>query len=1590
MDASEIDVLVQRLVANPHDQEALAYAHNAGNADPKSYAVFLEKVGNATPDPSYASHWLSEAANVWSVTLGDPHRAARVLMMAVDKDPTQETAAERLAQLYRDKGEYKALVALLERRAKALNPLAAQSPELRLHLAGIHEELGRLWTEPPLSTPKKGADNYRRAIELDNTSAYAVYALRELYKQSQQLDEALPLFAMEQAIVTDIERKLALYRDEAEVRKQLGDRPGATQILREARNVAQDDAALVQELAASILERMHAGEAVSHGERQEAADLFVSLAEMYPGEHGFAYSSAALDASPGHDRAMQLAQHYARELGRTNEIYPRWQEYLSVNPGGAMGSEARRETGQPDVGGYPPPQHQASLGPLPGPAEPEGGAEYRSEQIMRTLQEASALASRGQKPQALAKYKSVLSMDPAHPEALAWVEDYLRQKRQYAELRDVLMQAARAPSATNETRKQQLLDVAGLCETQLRDLETAIQAWKQICTIDRGDATAREHLRRLLERGGRWDELAAILEQEAMTTSDEEAKIALEKKLAQLHEVKRKDFVAAGEAWARLAGMMAGDEAPIQTAVKLFEKGQRRDLACQVLSENAAAVEDKTVKAALYQKLGELYEKAGELGEAGEAYVLAAESEGGAKLWEAAERSFVAAQRWDRAAYVVGQRAEATEGKAKAALLVKASTFLSRSGDEDSALMQVENASALDPYNDDYAREVERRYGESARFADLADFFAARADKIDDKNKRQSLRKRAAQIHADELGNAEVAREIWLKSLEDGDDADVLTKLADDADDRGDPEQTQEFLHRLFPLMKTTEERVAVAMREGNLLADALDDADGAIARFLMILDEIDPKNREAVGRIAELEEKRGNHEAVSEALERELKMGIEQQDRLEIARRLAGLYEGPLDNPEGAIRALDIVRALDTEDFEATARLEVLCEKVGDWPRVASLLASLIEIEGDDDELSLLTRKLSDILSTKLGRGDEALAALEGPADNGDAPCREAYVELADKLGWKGIVAAKLVEWHGESLPTPSRNEALRDAFQRFVDVERFEEAAKVGVELARSKGTDHDLAEKLEEIALRLKDLEAMSIAHDLLAKELQGSERAEELVRQAEILVQAGVDPLEAQQHGETGLSSVPAAQVEPLLARLADLVDAPGPVIDVYERQIGRCKAPPDKLAALARAAQVAGEKGALDRARSFYELAIPTGAPEETLMLLELSANQGDREQGATQLRRTLAEALSGGGQSARDGGRTRGFLLRRAAQIAQRDLGDNDKAFEWLGDALIAHVDAESLDALEELATEVGDLKRAEATIGRALAEVFDGPLVRQLLARRVKIRRDDLDDKQGAADDLKKLHDLSPSDTAVMDELSALLTELGDFRGMVHVLEDQILRHKDPSARAELARKVARLWEDRLNDPREAADAWRRVLRMKAGDPDAQAGLERAKTAMLTQRDTEEAAPAPASAPGKDPETEAGDAADDEPAEDDEEPPALPDADTRGTGDELVGEGETEGEEAEASALGEEIVPASAYEDETFDGSRSLSEITDHAGAHARARIEGAHGAKSNGEETAEEGSDDVLAVDDSDLVDEVDLVEEMDEPEPPPAPKR
>src|SRR5690606_8304939 len=108
---------------------------------------------------------------------------------------------------------------------------------------------------------------------------------------------------------------------------------------------------------------------------------------------------------------------------------------------------------------------------------------------------------------------------------------------------------------------------------------------------------------------------------------------------------------------------------------------------------------------------------------------------------------------------------------------------------------------------------------------------------------------------------------------------------------------------------------------------------------------------------------------------------------------------------------------------------------------------------------------------------------------------------------------------------------------------------------------------------------------------------------------------------------------------------------------------RAKQPADRVRALARAAQIASMRGQPDRAKGFFELALSGAPSEETVAELETAAREGDRFAGGDRLRRALCQALAGGGHGARDGGRTRGSLLRRAATIAHKDLNDIEQAF---------------------------------------------------------------------------------------------------------------------------------------------------------------------------------------------------------------------------------------------------------------------------------------------------------------------------------------
>jgi tetratricopeptide (TPR) repeat protein len=226
LDERQIEALVRRLVVNPHDTDALLSAHQAGSADPVSYARLLERVGAETPEPSYASHWLSEAGNVWSTTLGDPRRAALDYMQAIDRDPTQALAFERLVKLYREEEktdpnletklpserDYAAVRDVLFTAACATGQTVAERCENLREVADL--------CQTKLDDVPGAIKALRRIVALDPCDREARRSLSALLEANEQWGDVALLLERDATAEVDLEKKVAMLRHLASLHEQ--------------------------------------------------------------------------------------------------------------------------------------------------------------------------------------------------------------------------------------------------------------------------------------------------------------------------------------------------------------------------------------------------------------------------------------------------------------------------------------------------------------------------------------------------------------------------------------------------------------------------------------------------------------------------------------------------------------------------------------------------------------------------------------------------------------------------------------------------------------------------------------------------------------------------------------------------------------------------------------------------------------------------------------------------------------------------------------------------------------------------------------------------------------------------------------------------------------------------------------------------------------------------------------------------------------------------------------------------------------------------------------------------------------------------
>ena len=982
--------------------------------------------------------------------------------------------------------------------------------------------------------------------------------------------------------------------------------------------------------------------------------------------------------------------------------------------------------------------------------------------------------------------------------AAAALEKALRLDGELAQAREALAevyasptwtQAAEDPAAGTRKAGAIYMDL-GKAALGRAETEQGLAFLRRAVGVDPFDPVATTQLEEALRAAGKWEELERVLAQRIALTEDEAERVALLQRKIALHERERPDRAALIAALTELTL----HEPPRGAAATRLRQLLRED---QRWSELAALVER------------------------------------------------------DLAGLADDPRAQVIE------ILDLAALTREHLGDKDKAAELLHQALSLDPSNEDALARYVEHFRERRDFRGLADLYEFSLENARDAGAPPAELVRRleeiAQICELRLGDVPRALDAWRRIEEI---------------EPGSP-KAREAVRRLSARAKMWEQLVAVLDGEAQAAASSSERAGTlrriaqtyrerqveprrAISLYEEVLD-LSPEDDGALKALTELYEREGDDAGLARTLRRQLELDArrladdmaaagkpptaarewpvgKRVERLTMLRRLAAMCETRLADADGVVFACGGILEILPGDRDALDRMERVLEQAGDKERLEQTLEYHAASATGPAERARVLRRLAR-MATEAGDDARALDRWEQAlkAAPTDEEILAAVADLYERAQRWGELASVLERLDAVRYPstTPPPAPGSTAAALRARDLARYaavvdgklgdgQRAIKAWERLREATPRDRaalDALARLYRGAARYRELAELLWVHvevfavdDVARATAAARERAtvlaerlgatEDAIRQLERLV-SELDPTDLDAHT--------------MLRRLHEVRGDYQAAVKVAERELYLVGEPQAKVVRALEIGVVCRDRlGDPARALQAYErvLAIDPQHDEALAAAADLHERLGDYKNAARVLERRLARA---------EDVRQRKGLLARLATLTAEKLGDHKAGFKhWRR----AHDEAPD-------ATTLAELKRAAEAYGlwRELAEVWSDERRRLLAAGGGGVPSDvdayvaasrelatvcerRLSDRPRAMTALLEALVVAPRDGALLAEAERLAAE-GDQRPLWKQLTDGYdvaLRAATTAGRVELHQKKARVLDERLGEPKQAA----------------------------------------------------------------------------------------------------------------------------------------------------------------------------------------
>jgi tetratricopeptide (TPR) repeat protein len=600
-------------------------------------------------------------------------------------------------------------------------------------------------------------------------------------------------------------------------------------------------------------------------------------------------------------------------------------------------------------------------------------------------------------------------------------------------------------------------DLGQLFDARLGMPLDAEAAYKRVLERDAGYEDAQIALVQLYSVHERWTDLRALLEAKKERAADTEARLSLLYQISDLDEGVLDDRAAATRDYVEVLEIDPASQRAFRALERLYTTAENWQSLDELLARRIPFAPDggesagtPESRAHLFYRRGELH--ANRLDDAvgatdlyEQALALESRHEGARRgletlmkrpelrqrIAKALEPLYRADEAWPKLALVLGAQREAPEmrnGGHEAAALAGQLALLQeeRLGARQLALSTWREALRIDPADKKIRDNVERLANLLGRQAELAEAWeeAFQASDPSDLALRGELLENAAELYEHELGDVEKARATWKRLLElDATNlhtarpaAAALARLYEAAEDW---RALLDVLHRQSEWADKGEEKKELLFRIGRIQEELLVEPAAAIGTYREILDH-DPRELRALDGLEKLHQAEGQWPELTDVLRRRLELSSPaDQHRRDLMWRIAQLNERELADSGEAIAGYHAIldeRPDDLPALDALGRLYAAGNRPADLLEILELRLQLADKNKEGAVAARMRLQIAGILDG-FGRREEALErfreVLDAEPRNGTARAGvEKYLEDADLR----LRAAEVLEPHYKS----------------------------------------------------------------------------------------------------------------------------------------------------------------------------------------------------------------------------------------------------------------------------------------------------------------------------------------------------------------------------------------------------------------------------------------------------------------------------------------------------------------------------------------------------------------------------------------------